>query len=252
MHGQRKQPVDELGVVRAQTTPGRADDVTSAEQRSHHGSGQRAGQVQAPLGPVKAVANGGSASDDDGNGNVEAAEHIREHLAWWSERDHPIAELHSEPTGEVVVAAPSLAKGLGLAGHAQRPHRYWRREDRQRLQRVRDLGTSQRVVAMPTRSPHDEQAGVEKPAQVRAGGGRADPGESGELASGTGRAVEQGVQHRSAGRVCDHSGDGCDVDVGCAERKTFRTDVHPRIVPDRQFVVRRSVPMLVLTHAETR
>jgi hypothetical protein len=83
-------------------------------------------------------------------------------------------ELDPVPAGEMVVARTRRLQRLGGLGLPQAAHLDRRPDAAERLDRLRDVGAGQLVVAVPALSQHRHQAAVEQPGEVGAGGLRRD------------------------------------------------------------------------------
>ena len=96
---------------------------------------------------------------------------------------------------------------------AQRPDRLGRRDARDRLERLGDLGARQSVAPGPALSFHVDEVRVEQHAEVLADRRGRDPGLVREHARGQGAAVGQRHQHPGPAGLADERGDAGDVGV---------------------------------------
>jgi len=138
---------------------------------------------------------------------------------------------HAEPSREMVVAGASLRERRADRRSPERPHLLRRRDQRERLPRVRDVVACEPVEAMPAPPVDGDEARIHEVRQMLAGRRCRDPGASAELAPGPRRAFVECREDRRAGTVPDRGRDPGDVDVGR----------HGQIVRRRHFGLSRTV-----------
>jgi hypothetical protein len=110
-------------------------------------------------------------------------------------------ERDAQPSGEVVVARPRAAQGVGARALAQRAHGRRRREAGHGLQQLGDLGARQRVVAVAALGPDGDEPGVEQQGEMDARRRDRDARLVGEHAGGERPPVEEREEHARARRL---------------------------------------------------
>ena len=126
-----------------------------------------------------------------------------------------VVERDGNGSGHVVVAGARGAEMFGGARNKAAARSAG--EDAEALKGAGDAGPGEGVVAMPALHEDADQIFRFETGEVNAGGRGGDIRDNGELGSGTGVAVHEGVEHAGAGRLTDGGGDGGDGGVGIAD-----------------------------------
>jgi hypothetical protein len=177
---------------------------------------ERAGQVVAPLRPVEATVGEALPAARGARHEAEVGEPGAAGVAQF-QTGRAVAQAavvaqarvqrHAEPAGDVAVAATRVAQAAALRVGPGALVAAALGDQRQRLQRVRDLGVGEAEVAMAAARLGDQQAGLRQFGEVRAGRRRLHAAGTRELAGARVLAVEQQRQHARARGVGDHRRD---------------------------------------------
>jgi hypothetical protein len=119
----------------------------------------------------------------------------------------------AELPGQMVIARPGRAHGVGTGTLTQGAHRGRRSQPGQGLKQLTDLGAGQPVVAVTALPPHPQELRLDELGQVRAGGRGGHPGLGRQGGGSQGPAVTQGKDHPGPPRVSQHSGHRSNVGI---------------------------------------
>jgi len=125
-----------------------------------------------------------------------------------------VAQLHTTPSGQVVVARPRLEHAAGDALLLQRANRSRRRNLGNGLQHGGHLRVDDLVVSMPALHPDPDQPALGQPAQVRGSGTGTHRGPPGQLPRRQRPTTTQRREHRRTRRIVDQVRDRGEVPIG--------------------------------------
>jgi hypothetical protein len=155
--------------------------------------------------------------------------------------EESVAELDSEPAGEVVIARACLSDRSLIAVLAQRTDLDARRDPGYGLQRGCDIGASQFVVPVAALGSNDYETTIDELAKVSGGGRGRDPCVARKLTGRQGPAVGQRAEHRRASGVAEQRSDRREIAVTLTNLVGFW---HGHSIPRRRFTSRRNVSAL--------
>src|SRR6266852_1063463 len=188
----------------------------------HHRSTERAGEMMAPLAPIKTgLADRPARMAKAFSGYLQGFG--QETLALGGQLDvlfplpdqplifHAVEHLHAEIAGEMIVANPRAAQRRILWSRAHAHVTGTRRETCEAFEHAGDIGAGEAIIAVAALFLRFNQAAGFQLRQMRTRGLRRDAGLVCQLARGQGAAGHQRRQHVGTGGIADQCGDHGDI-----------------------------------------